>query len=56
VCFIVLSRTRLAGENINIGGFALKILKKLNGDKFGTPFLSIVLAKAIGRGPTALCK
>jgi hypothetical protein len=29
VCFIVLSRTLLAGENINIGGFALKILKKL---------------------------
>jgi hypothetical protein len=56
VCFVVLSLTRLAGEKINIGGFALKILKKLKGDKFGTPFLSIVLAKAIGRGPTALCK
>jgi len=36
---------------MHIGGFALKALKKLNGLKLGFPFLSIVLAKAIGRGP-----
>jgi hypothetical protein len=34
----------------------LNTLKKLNGDKLGLPFLSIVLAKAIGLGATALCK
>jgi hypothetical protein len=53
VCLVVLSRTRLAGENIRTGGLALKTLKKLNGDKLGRPSLSMVLAKAIGRGPTA---
>lgn len=56
VCFIVLSRTRLAGEKIKIGGFELKTLKKLNGDKFGFPNSSKVLANAIGLGATALCK
>ena len=56
VCFIVLSRTLLAGEKINIGGFELKTLKKLNGDKLGFPFSSSVLAKAMGLGATALCK
>jgi hypothetical protein len=56
VCLVVLSRTRLAGEKINIGGFELNTLKKLNGDKFGFPLLSMVLAKAIGLGATALCK
>ena len=39
---------------------ALNTLKKLNGDKFGCPSLSTVLAKAIGLGATAvnniLCK
>jgi len=34
----------------------LNTLKKLNGDKLGFPFLSIVLAKAMGLGATALCK
>ena len=29
VSFVVLFRTRLAGEKIKIGGFALKTLKKL---------------------------
>ena len=29
--------TRRAGEKIKIGGFALKTLKKLNGDKLGFP-------------------
>src|SRR5690606_17533551 len=53
VCFVVLSRTRRAGEKIRMGGFALNILKKLKGDKLGLPSESIVLAKAIGRGPTA---
>ena len=49
---VVLLRTLLAGENIAIGGFELKTLKKLNGLIFLTPFLSIVLARAIGLGPT----
>jgi hypothetical protein len=53
VCLIELSRTLRAGEKISIGGLELKTLKKLKGDKLGIPFLSTVLAKAIGRGPTA---
>lgn len=56
VCLMVLSRTRLAGEKIKIGGFELNTLKKLNGDKFGFPLALIVLANAIGRGATALCR
>ena len=48
--------TRLAGEKIAIGGFALKTLKKEKGLKFGRPSLSIELTKAIGRGPTELSK
>jgi hypothetical protein len=56
VCFIELSRTLRAGEKTKIGGLELKILKKLNGDKLGFPFLSTVLANAIGLGATALCK
>ena len=39
-----------------IGGLALKTLKKLKGAKLGLPSLSIVLAKAIGRGATAPSK
>ena len=42
-----------AGEKIKVGGFALNALKKLNGLKFGFPSSSIVLANAMGRGPTA---
>jgi len=42
-----------AGEKIRIGGLALNTLKKLNGAKFKFPSLSMVLAKAIGLGPTA---
>jgi hypothetical protein len=45
-----------AGEKINIGGFALKTLKKLKGAKFGRPSMSIVEAKAIGLGPIELNK
>jgi hypothetical protein len=41
----------LFGAKITIGGFALKILKKLKGAKFGNPFAFTVLAKQIGRGP-----
>jgi hypothetical protein len=52
----VLFLTRRAGEKTKIGGFELKILKKLNGDKLGFPFTSIVLANAMGRGAMALCK
>jgi hypothetical protein len=51
-----LSLILLAGENTSIGGLALNTLKKLKGDKLGIPFVPIVLAKAIGRGPTELCK
>ena len=51
--FVSFVRPLLAGEKIIIGGFALKTLKKLKGAKFGIPLPSIVLAKAIGRGPTA---
>jgi hypothetical protein len=47
-------RPERLGANINIGGLALNTLKKLNGAKFGFPFASIVDAKAIGRGATAL--
>ena len=43
-------------DRIKIGGFELKTLKKLKGDKLGFPFLSNVLANAIGRGAIALCK
>jgi hypothetical protein len=39
-----------------IGGLALKTLKKLNGERFGLPFASMVLANAIGLGATALNK
>jgi hypothetical protein len=55
VCFVVLSRTLLAGEKIKIGGTVLNILKKLNGDKLLFPSLSTVEANAIGRGETAVC-
>jgi hypothetical protein len=56
VCLVVLFLTRLAGEKTSIGGLELNTLKKLNGDKLGFPLASTVLAKAIGRGATALCK
>jgi hypothetical protein len=49
----VLSLPLRAGEKTKIGGFAPKQLKKLNGLRFTFPSLSIVLAKAIGRGATA---
>ena len=51
---------RRAGEKMAIGGLPLKILKKLKGLTLLTPFKSIVLASAIGRGPMLdskyLCK
>ena len=50
----MLFRILLAGEKIKIGGFPLKTLKKLNGLKLGIFFMSIVLARAIGLGPTEL--
>jgi hypothetical protein len=50
---VVLSLPRLAGEKIKIGGLALNTLKKLKGDKLTFPFLSMVLANAIGLGVTA---
>jgi hypothetical protein len=51
---MVLSLTLREGEKINMGGLAEKQLKKLNGLKLTFPFLSIVLAKAIGLGATVL--
>jgi hypothetical protein len=51
-----LSLTRRDGEKIKIGGLALNTLKKLNGDRLGCPSLSMVLAKAMGLGATALNK
>jgi hypothetical protein len=51
VSFVVFVLPDLAGENISIGGFALKTLKKLNGARLGTPEASIVDANAIGLGP-----
>jgi|TARA_B100001093_G_scaffold301039_1_gene287100 hypothetical protein len=56
VCFVVLSLTLLAGEKTKIGGLALNTLKKEKGDKLTFPSPSTVLAKAIGRGETALNK
>jgi len=53
VFLVLLSRPLLEGENTKIGGFAPKTLKKLKGARFTFPCVSIVLAKAIGRGPTA---
>ena len=54
--FVELSRTLLAGEKIRIGGLELNKLKKLNGERFTFPFLSMVEASAIGLGATAVCK
>jgi hypothetical protein len=42
------------GENINVLGFTPKALKQLKGERLEFPRLSIVLAKAMGRGATAL--
>jgi hypothetical protein len=53
---VVLFLTRRAGEKTSIGGLELNTLKKLKGDKFGLPFISTVLAKAMGLGATVLCK
>jgi hypothetical protein len=50
---VVLFLTLLAGEKIIVGGFAPNTLKNENGDKFGFPSASIVLANAIGLGATA---
>ncbi len=56
VCLMELSRTRLAGENMAIGGLLPKTLKKLNGLRFTLPFLSMVDAKQMGLGATAESK
>ena len=56
VCFMVLPRAFLNGENIKIGGLVLNILKKLNGETFTFPSLSTVEANAIGLGATECCK
>ncbi len=52
VCLVVLSRPRLAGEKISRGGLAPKQLKQLKGLRLTIPFLSTVLANAIGLGIT----
>jgi hypothetical protein len=56
VSFVVFNLPDRAGEKINMGGFALKTLKKLNGAKFGLPVASTVDANAIGLGPMAPSK
>ena len=48
--------SRNSGEKTTMGGLALNTLKKLNGAKFACPLASVVLAKAMGRGATALNK
>ena len=53
VCLVVLSLTRLAGEKTTTGGLEENKLKKLNGLRLMTPFLSIVDAKHMGRGAIA---
>tara|TARA_R110000796_G_scaffold18693_6_gene56642 strand:+ start:16493 stop:16729 length:237 start_codon:yes stop_codon:yes gene_type:complete len=50
---VLLSLTLREEENIKIGGLEPKTLKKLKGDKLGLFLSSIVLAKAMGLGPTA---
>ena len=54
VCLVVFPLTRLAGEKMAIGGFALKTLKKLKGAKLGFPSAFMVLTNVMGRGATAL--
>jgi hypothetical protein len=41
---------------MSVLGLTPKTLKQLNGDKFAFPLASMVLAKAIGRGATAVSK
>jgi len=53
VCLFVPSLPLRAGEKIAMGGLDENTLKKLNGARFGLPSLSMVLAKAMGRGPIA---
>ncbi|MNY34681.1 hypothetical protein D3C86_1690390 [compost metagenome] len=55
VCFVVLSRTLLAGEKMHSGGFVLNMLKKLKGLRLTLPSKSIVVAKQIGLGAIAYC-
>jgi hypothetical protein len=55
VCLVVLSLILLAGEKIMTGGLEENKLKKLKGLRFTFPFLSIVLAKQIGRGAIICC-
>jgi hypothetical protein len=43
-----------AGEKIQIGGLEPKILKKLKGERFTLPLLSLVDTKAIGLGAMEL--
>jgi hypothetical protein len=56
VCLVVLSLTLLDGEKIQMGGFILNKLKKLNGLKFTFPSKSMVDAKHMGLGAIAYCK
>jgi hypothetical protein len=53
---VVLSRTLLAGEKITMGGLEENKLKKLKGDRFTFPSLSIVEAKHTGLGAIACCR
>jgi hypothetical protein len=54
VSFSSFVRPLREGEKIKVLGLTPKTLKQLKGERFAFPALSIVLAKAIGRGATAL--
>ena len=53
---VVLSLALRDGEKTMMAGLVLNKLKKLNGLRFTLPFLSIVLAKQMGRGAIACCR
>src|ERR1043165_2265316 len=56
VCLVAPVRPLRAGEKISIGGLEPKQLKNEKGARFTFPSLSIVDAKAMGRGATAPSK
>jgi hypothetical protein len=56
VSFNSLVRPLREGEKIKVLGLTPKALKQLKGDKLAFPRLSMVLAKAIGLGATAVSR
>lgn len=49
-------RPLYAGENTAMGGLEENKLKKLKGERLGSPLLLMVLAKQMGRGAMAFCR